>query len=302
MKRTIGLIANPNAARGRLVREKENIAAWFHENEIEVEWRMTERPRHAMALAEEMTRAGWEEIVAAGGDGTAFETLNGILRSGRADRVHFGILPMGTGNSFLRDFGIRDWREAARRIRQGGTQRMDAGRITLLDQPGEPEWFFHNMVGLGLIAEACRLRHTRYSFLRTFAYHAAFFNLLPFLKTYSLRMRLDDQEEQSMECPLLAVCNSQYTGHDMRLSPSSRSDDGRMEIMYASPLSVSELFRLFLQLPSGNHLQHPKVHLDSLNRLEVEMEGIGILMMDGEIFAGKRLYIEVLPGAWNLML
>lgn len=289
-------IANPAAARGKMRSRVGEVLSFFAKNNIETKICWTERPRHGIQIARELTDSGVIRIVSIGGDGTAFEVINGILQSGNHRQVSFGILPLGTGNSFLRDFSIASWEEAAARIVKGETQSADIGRVTVLDRESVEPIYFHNIVGMGLIAEACRLRHTRYPWMGIYAYHGAFFNLLFGMKTYAIRFQPINGETTSIQSPLLAICNSQYTGHNMRLSPQSNVQDGRMELLYARHLSSWELLKLFLRLPSGRHLNHPAVRMDVFQSLETQIEGIDYFMVDGEIMNGSRLQIEVLPG------
>ncbi|HPP01602.1 MAG TPA: diacylglycerol kinase family lipid kinase [bacterium] len=300
--RTLHAIVNPAAAGGRLKTKWEPVADYFHHQGIAVCPHFTREGREAAALAKTLIEAGERDLAAAGGDGTAFEVINGILSSGAAGSVRFGILPLGTGNSFLRDFDIRDWRTAAARIVAGKTRPIDVGRVTWPVDGSRPPLYFHNMLGLGLMAEACRLRHGRFGFMGRYAYHAAFFNQLMIMKNRPATLCLEGGKEFPVRVPLLAVCNSQFTGHDMRLSPHSRVDDGRFDLLYAENISPLEILKLFLQLPQGTHLRHPKVRVAPFSEGEIEMKEPGYIMMDGEVIEAQRIRVEVLPGALQVMV
>jgi diacylglycerol kinase (ATP) len=295
-------IANPAAARGRLRSLVSEALSYFAQNNVETSLLWTEYPRHGVKIAQELADAGVTRIVSMGGDGAAFEVINGVMRSGNAQKVTLGILPLGTGNSFLRDFSIVSWKDAAERIVKGESQRVDIGRVAILDRENSEAVYFHNMVGLGLIADACRLRHTRFPWMGTYAYHGAFFNLLMGMKSYSLSIRFGEGESISIQSPLLAICNSQYTGHNMHLSPRSNVQDGRFELLYTLPITTWELLGLFLGLPTGRHLNHPKTRTISIPSLEVQIEGIDYFMVDGEIVSGGRLLVEILPGFLSLSI
>jgi diacylglycerol kinase family enzyme len=133
-----------------------------------------------------------------------------------------------------------------------------------------------------------------------YAYHGAFFHLLFGMKTYTIRIGMENGEMASIQSPLLAVCNSQYTGHNMRLSPRSNVQDGGLELLYTHCISAWRLLKLFLHLPSGDHLKHPDVRMNVFQSLETQIEGIDYFMVDGEIVNGSRLLIDVLPGALSL--
>ncbi len=295
-------IANPHAARGTRKREVEAIQAFFQQHSLPSALYWTEYPHHAMEIAERLVRSGAKRIAALGGDGTAFEVINGMMRSGASQDVSLAILPLGTGNSFLRDYGIASWEEMALRVVRGETRRVDIGQIEILGEKEENLLFFHNMVGMGIVAEACRLRHTRFPWMGIYAYHAAFFNLLLGFKTFPTRIQGTAADSPCRQIPLLVLCNSQYTGHNMRLSPRSNVEDGYMEFMYTKHLSSWELLRLFLGLHTGNHLDHPKVHFESVSSLEVEMKGLDYFMVDGEIVNGNSLRITLKPKALSIFI
>ena len=121
-------IANPHAARGTRKREVEAIQAFFQQHSLPSALYWTEYPHHAMEIAERLVRSGAKRIAALGGDGTAFEVINGMMRSGASQDVSLAILPLGTGNSFLRDYGIASWEEMALRVVRGETRRVDTSR------------------------------------------------------------------------------------------------------------------------------------------------------------------------------
>lgn len=293
-------IANPAAARGTMRRRASEVLSFFNHNHLEATFLWTEKPRHGVHLARELTDSGATRIVSIGGDGTAFEVINGIMQSANHSRVAMGILPLGTGNSFLRDFSITSWEDAAKRIVNGETRCVDIGKAIVMDKVDEGPIYFHNMVGLGLVAEACRLRHTRYPWMGRYAYHGAFFHLLFGMKDYPIRFGSGNGEPSSIQSPLLAVCNSQYTGHNMRISPRSNVQDGGMELLYTHRITAWPLLKLFLRLPSGDHLKHPHVRMEVFQGLEIQIEGIDYFMVDGEIVNGSRLRIDVLPSALPL--
>ena len=295
-------IANPFAAGGRIKKSVRDVQSFLMDYNIQLDILWTEKPRHAVEIAEGLVNAGKTHIAALGGDGTAFEAINGVMRSERRDDASLAIIPLGTGNSFLRDFGITTWREAALRVIQGGARKVDIGRIDIFEKDSEESIYFHNMAGFGLIADACRLRHTRFPWMGKYAYHGAFVNLLIGMKTYSLRLEVDGGGLSSKRTPLLALCNSQFTGHNMHLSPVSNVEDGTFELIYAEDMTARELFNLFLKLPSKKHLDHPNVRVQKAKSVDLEVDGIDFFMLDGEIISGRKMHVEMLSRALNVFV
>ena len=125
----------------------------------EAEYRPTSHAGHATALARTATDEGFATVVAAGGDGTVHEVINGMLQSDRRD-VAFGLLPLGSGNDYARMIGAPFHAAAmVQRLRNAETWAVDAGQVTMEDKTSR---FFCNTSGLGLGGavtwEASRIR------------------------------------------------------------------------------------------------------------------------------------------------
>ncbi len=173
------IIFNPNAARGKTIKRLHAAIEYLQKAGHSVEIHETEYPGHASRLAEQMIETGLRRITCAGGDGTALETINGVMRSGHADKTQVGMLPLGTGNAFLRDFNILTVKDACERILAGSTRAVDVGKLHYMNDGAPATIFFLNIVGFGTLAEAARLRHSRFRFLGQYGYHAGFLSLLP---------------------------------------------------------------------------------------------------------------------------
>lgn len=298
-ERTFYLIANPRAGRGRLKQLSAEIADWFGQNGCRVECGFTEKPRHAIELAETAVRSGMESILALGGDGTAYEAINGIMRAG-SPNVCLGILPAGTGNDFMRQFGITTWRQTAEWALLDKSCAVDLIRVSTQD--GEPPWYLHTIAGFGIIAEACYLRHHRFHFVGKYAYHIAVINCLMKMRTYPIRFSVNDGVEQIQWSPLFAVCNSCYTGNGMKLSPRSNARDGRFEYFHTDNLSAWEALNLFVSMPQEKHLDHPKIHWGTATSIRIDIQDIPYTMLDGEVYPNTPMQIEILPAALKLYM
>jgi YegS/Rv2252/BmrU family lipid kinase len=115
-------------------------------------WRRTAEAGHARELAAQAVRSGIQTIIAAGGDGTANEVVNGIGDvPGGFEAVHFGVLPLGTVNVFARELGLpRHPDRAARVLKEGRTMAIDLGRVEYTDAGNPRQRFFIQLAGAGL--------------------------------------------------------------------------------------------------------------------------------------------------------
>src|SRR5437762_1417875 len=112
-------IVNPAAGGGRSAKLAGAALARLRQNRLHVDSVASTGPGHAIELAREAYDQGYRQFLAVGGDGTAHEILNGVFAGRKSvERVALGFLPLGTGNSFLRDFS-KNGAETATRIRIG---------------------------------------------------------------------------------------------------------------------------------------------------------------------------------------
>src|SRR5215475_8058487 len=124
-------IVNPAAGGGKSAKLAGPALARLRESGLNVDVIASTGPGHAIQLAREAYDQGYRRFLAVGGDGTAHEILNGVFqRREKPERVALGFLPLGTGNSFLRDF-TNDGAEASlRALLERKTRPVDLIRLT----------------------------------------------------------------------------------------------------------------------------------------------------------------------------
>jgi YegS/Rv2252/BmrU family lipid kinase len=146
------VIFNPAAQGDKAARFQTLLTALGRECAV----RPTAAPGDARVLAAAAVREGFEDVIAAGGDGTINEVLNGIGDAPEGfERVRLGILPLGTVNVFALELGIPTALEAAWAVaREGRETRLDLGRAELTDARGPQRRYFAQMAGAGLDARA----------------------------------------------------------------------------------------------------------------------------------------------------
>ena len=96
------LIYNPYAGHGRAKKILQQVQEYFEQKNIDFDIRLTERPKHATEIVRAADFGHYDGVVAAGGDGTVFEVINGYFQNKSEKRIPIGVLPIGTGNAFAR--------------------------------------------------------------------------------------------------------------------------------------------------------------------------------------------------------
>ena len=227
-------------------------------------------------------------VIAAGGDGTVHEAVNGWLKAGGG--APLGVIPVGTGNDFAKMLApSNDWREACWRIARGETRRVDAGRCN--------DYYFANGLGVGFDAQVA-LEANGIQWLRGNAVYGVALAKILLLKHSRPRVRVrHDGEELDTDITLLTVNNGRVEGGAFVMAPDAEIDDGLFDVVVAKGMGRLGILQLLPQVLKGQHMSHPKVVKFRTSKLTVESDEPLPVHADGELhYTGPtRLEIEVLP-------
>ncbi len=295
-------IVNPAAGGGRCGRRAPAVLERLRRSGIEVEARRTQAPRDATRIAREAFGEGYRRFLAVGGDGTCGEVVNGLAPHGLATtdggRASLGVLPLGTGNSFLREFMDNGTEDGAAHtlsaIAEGRRRRCDVLRLT----HREGRVYFVNLLGFGFAADVTvntlRGRYKRYGAL---GYVLGVLHTLAHLHHPTLPTRVEGGELQADPLTFLCVCNSRYTAGAMLMAPDASVHDGLADLIRVAPLGRFEIIRTFPKIFRGTHVDNPAVSTRAARRIDFETDDAVEVMVDGEILRLVPESIEVLPGA-----
>lgn len=294
-------IVNPAAGGGRAAKLAGPALAKLREKKLHVDVIASTGPRHAAQLAREAYAQGYRRFLAVGGDGTAHEIINGIFgrAGGATERIALGFLPLGTGNSFLRDF-TKDGPEAAlRAILEGRTRRVDLLRLT--HAQGRIHSF--NLLSLGFTAEVGALANRRFKSLGHLGYLFAVIVGVVQLRRLAFKLRCDDDRDWDERRSLfLAFNNSKYTGGTMLIAPHADPSDGLIDFVRWGPIGRLGLLRTLPKLYDGSHIQHPMASRRSVKRVEFDIPVPIDVMIDGEIATLECRTLDILPGAIDIYI
>lgn len=253
-----------------------------HLDEIgrEAALKQTRGPNHASALAAEAVREGFDLIVAAGGDGTLNEVLNGIAHEpDGCERACLGVLPLGTVNVFARELCIPLRVDAAwETIRCGRELRIDLPHVEFAGAQGKGLRYFSQLAGAGLDARAIELVDwgTKKS-IGVGAYVIAGLKAL-LQRPPSIAVRADGKEQTG---ELILLGNGRLYGGNFRVFPTADPCDGQLDVCVFPKARWSTLFwcgpRLLtmLTLPpkAVRRLRAESLTLTSSSRTPFEVDG-----------------------------
>jgi diacylglycerol kinase (ATP) len=272
------LVFNPAAAAGRAERLLPAVCAAL-KTFARVEIMKTRGAGDAIARVAGADLSTFDAVLAAGGDGTLFEVLNGLYRQDKASRIPLGLIPAGTGNAFARDLGLlpRDWKKGIGLIQAGRTRAVDVGRVNT------PSGTYHflNIVGAGLPVDAMKTAgHLKLA--GNTAYTLATLWHAMKLKSYPLYLEIDGKEIRQ-DSMFVEISNTRYTGTSFLIAPSAVPDDGLLDVVLLARLSRRRLLRLFPSIYSGRHVLYDEIRTFRAEEIRIlAPSGMG-LAPDGEI-------------------
>ena len=283
------IIGNPKAGRNMGKDRLKRCAEILRSGGLDVEVWPTERPQHATELA---ALAGARLVVAAGGDGTVNEVVNGLETD-----ATLGILPLGTANVMARELGLPLKAEAAcKRILAGKERRIDVGIAT--DRKGR-ERRFTCMAGMGFDAHVVNEvtpRLKRYLKILAFPLAAVKVYLEGDLPPLHI-VRGDDKYVTQFAI----VANGQYYGGDFRVSEEAALATGKLEVVLIDRvgrlLRADILTRILVKKPLNRSMR-------SFTAVELRATSPGAqvpVQLDGEVWGRLPMSFRIEPGVLKVV-
>jgi YegS/Rv2252/BmrU family lipid kinase len=293
-------IVNPAAGGGKSAKLAGAALKQLRENGVAVDVIATTGRGHAVELAAEAYSQGYRRFLAVGGDGTAHEILNGLFGRAKAqERVSLGFLPLGTGNSFLRDFAKEGADASLRALLERRTRPVDLIRLT----HSTGELYSLNILSIGFTADVGALTNRYFKSLGPLGYLLGVLVRVAQLKRRSFTLRCDDDIEWDNRRSLfLTFNNSKYTGGNMLIAPNADSTDGYIEFVRWGPIGRLGLLRTLPRLYDGTHVHHPLASRRAVRHVEFNLPVPVDVLIDGEIETLECKSIDILPGAVDVYI
>jgi diacylglycerol kinase (ATP) len=293
-------IVNPAAGGGRSAKLAGPAIARLRQKGLQVDVFGSTGPGHAVELAREAYDQGYRRFLAVGGDGTAHEILNGVFVGRRiTQRISLGLLPLGTGNSFLRDFSGDGAQASLQAILEGRTRPVDL--LCLTHANGEIYSF--NLLSVGFTADVAALTNRAFKRLGHVGYLLGVFVRLVQLRRRSFALRCDaDETWDERRCLFLSFNNSKFTGGTMLIAPHADPSDGLIEFVRWGPIGRLGLLRTLPQLYDGTHIAHPLASRRPVRHVEFKVAEPIDVMIDGEIATLELRSLDILPAAVDLYI
>ena len=297
---TVLVIINPTAGSGDTRKRWPGAIVALREAGLRPEYVLTDAPGHATVLAQQAGLDGYDAVIAMGGDGTAHEVANGLLRV--ASPPPLALLQTGTGRDLSRLLALPDSLEAqARLIARGDTQRIDVGycRYTNADQTQE-ERAFLLLAGAGFTSAVIDRSLGLKRWLGGPAYFVAALRELLHAKARPARLTLDGAAEQVAVVEMM-ILNAPWVGGGMLAGPGADAQDGWLEALIVQEMSRWRLLNVVLRVYRGSHLDQPGVRYGTTKRVVIEPEVTMPVSVDGEVVGQTPAEFWVAPSALTVV-
>lgn len=293
------VILNPVAGHGHGLQAAPSIERWLTHYGLDYTLVHTERPGHATELTRQAVQQGVDVVIAAGGDGTVNEVVNGLMQARQAggSLPALGVLCVGRGNDFSGSMGIPfELEQACQALVADQRRWIDIGRVSGGIHPQGR--YFCNCVGVGFDAigtiEVARL--PRWGGFLSF--------LVAVLKTIFLynhaplaTIEFDDQS-LTQRSLMVSIMNGRRLGGGFIMAPDSQPDDGVFDLCIAEQMSSWRILRLIPHFFRGTQATQPGIRAVKAARVTITaQDGPLPAQTDGEIIStqGTRLDVELLP-------
>ncbi|MBR5886068.1 MAG: diacylglycerol kinase family lipid kinase [Alistipes sp.] len=301
------VIVNPTSGAGHGLKDYPKIAKLLRDNQIFHDAVFTEHQYHATELAVEAVNKGYRKIIVVGGDGTLNEVVNGLFIQKQCEPkdIRLAVIAVGTGNDWVRTFGIPShYSEAIRAIKEGKTFLQDVGAVSYTESKYSQTRYMVNVAGLGFDAYVISI----FNHWKAKGYKGRWLYIASILKAYfkykssGVKITVDGNQIFNNLLFSMAVGICKYNGGGVQQLPKAVADDGLLDITLIKPLHwwhiVFRLRRLFdggiYSIGHVKHAQGKHIRIESTPPIRLEC--------DGELMGYTDVEISVVPQAISVVV
>lgn len=297
------VIVNPTSGNGISKKlwpkiEKELITQKFN-----FEVAFTKHKEHSKELVQNALNKNIKKIISVGGDGSLHNIVNGILKSTIKDfkSVKLGVIPIGTGNDWVRNYNIPiNYKQAITIIKEEFTYLQDIGKITLLNSNNN--YYFHNMAGIGFDGHVVN-KVNKYKYLGYLAYlTGALISIIGFKRRY-LHIEFN-KTIISGKSLMLLIGIGKFSGGGMQLTENVITNDGLFDISYIKNVSIFTVIKNISKIFKGTVTQLPIIKTYKTSTIKIDIinsENIYI-QADGELIKTDSFKAIILPKALQFIV
>lgn len=302
------LILNPHAGGGKGKRDRQQIEKLLLENGFRYQLLISEYAKHAIQLAKQAVENGAKNIIIAGGDGTLNEVVNGVFQQNKypPEEITIGVIPVGTGNDWIKTYGIPNNYEAAiEKIKERKTFRQDIGILTFSENGKEQVRYFLNMAGFGFGFDALaaykanQLKEKGRSGFMVYLQSlvAAYLQY----QTRKVKISLDGKELENLIFSV-SVAIGKYNGGGMMQAPGAVPNNGIFEVTLIKKIGAWGILTNLVGLYNGTYIKDKRVSSYQAKEVFISSENPMPGEVDGESLGKSQFYIEILTKKLQIII
>jgi len=260
----------------------------------------TRTKRDAIGLASKAADKYYDVLIAAGGDGTLNQVLNGVLqgREGNTKLPVIGVLPIGSGNDFARALKITtDVNVLVNRLTSLKHCNFDVGKIEYHNEKEKTQFsYFINVADAGMGPEVVsKLANSGRAYGSAVAYYAAILSTFFSYKAMEVEIKAPEWQWKN-KLRTVAIGNGKFYGHGLCIAPDAKPDDGIFSSFICGDVSVLEFIWYSGDLKNSTKIAHSKVEYSSARHVELTAKTSCRIEADGELLGFLPATIDILPG------
>jgi diacylglycerol kinase (ATP) len=284
-------IINPTSGKGKAYKQVDTINKIFLTRSDEFEMLLTEYQGHASELARRFKMSDDVIIYSVGGDGTAYEVLNGLQ-----DQVSMAIIPAGTGNDYYRMLGY-----TKKNLEEIIIETID-GKFVDVDYGVSNDRRFLNMMALGLDADTNQVAQDigkKLPIPRSLVYVISALLTIARPKRINLEIEING-EIIKRKAILMAIMNGRWYGGGFQPAPDASIQDGLFDICVVSDMSLIRILKLLPKYFKGTHGGNPEVEFYKTTALTLKTDTMCSVSCDGETSKQDHLKFKLVPKGLRL--
>jgi len=287
------LVYNSFAGHGRAKKMLPQVEGFFNKYKIDFDLALTDYPEHGVEIVGNADFSKYDGVVAAGGDGTLFEVINGYYKNTSEKRIPIGVIPIGTGNAFARDLKLdnNNVEIAIETISKQKLRKVDVGHFFTHGQ----NYYFLNIIGAGFVVDANKTAQ-KFKLFGNFSYIIGVLYRILVLKFTNLKLEIDGKLLE-VESTFIEISNTRYTGADFLMAPNAQIDDGLLDITLVKKISRINLVKGLFKIFTGEHIHLAEIDTFKAKHIKIESDEPKVLTPDGELVGITPVEITCLKHA-----
>ena len=289
-------LINPNSGKKKSLKIFKSIEHILKRKEIDFDFIKTEYKEHAIDLIKKIDLNQYDGLIIIGGDGTFHEVVNGIMLREDNIKIPIGIIPGGSGNSFLYESDNIDSLSVLENILLFKKRNIDIIKIKTPDEI----IYSINLVGWGLVTDIGKSAE-KFRWLGPSRYTLV--SLIEIIKNKNRKATLlmNDKKNDS-QFTFIIACNTKYVGKGMFMAPNADVSDGLLDlIVVKGNLTRRILFKTLPKLFKGTHIEDPNVTYYQIPKFSLKTKSNDLLNIDGELKGSTSIDVEVIHNAIEVL-